>query len=116
MQEPYFTCKNCKEDYRDHEEYQSYPEQHEDVDKPKCINCGERTLEWHVPEHTHIHQMWSDYAHQCFRNADGTVADTSDIDADFSCPKCFGPAKLTSITAHYEHHECLNCEHEFNVS
>lgn len=115
MEIPYFKCSHCGEDYRDHEDYRHYPECHENVQKPKCVNCGKPTLVFHVDSHEYKHQIWFDYAHQCYRNADGSLADVTNIEDDFSCPRCYGPATLQHVTAYYESYECNNCTHTFKV-
>lgn len=119
MNQPYFTCTNCNADYRDHGDFQEYPEVHTDPDKPKCIHCEQATLKWHVTTHDYAYQVWFDYAHQCYRTSDGRVVDTNQVectDWDFPCSTCYGPAKIISISAHGEYHTCKNCNHSFTVS
>ena len=123
LETPYHYCRECNNDYRDHDmQDEVYPTAADDengVTNPPCNNCGSTTMDWVVPEHDYNYQVWFDYAHQVYRDVEGHVIDLTQAECsnwDFPCPKCTGPAELLSIDAYGEYHECLNCLHDFKVS
>lgn len=120
VDEPHWQCTRCGEDYRNHAQYLPYPELSDnEINQPPCIECNEAKLVWFVPENKYSYQVWWDGAYQCYRQANGDVVDVGQSecsDWDFPCPRCYGPAKLTSIDAYGENHKCLNCTNTFRVS
>lgn len=119
---PQWYCMGCAEDYSKHDKYHQYDTDtmsDEDWVRPNCICCGEKKLAWLVPQHEYVYQVWFDFAYQVYRDSNGGVVDTNQsecVDWDFPCNSCYGPAKLVSVDAHGEYHECKNCSHTFMVS
>lgn len=95
----------CQDDPRVHDEEQGIVQ---------CPN-GHGDMTWsHAVAMVRAIDATFDYAFQVFRDSDGNVVPMKE-DWDFSCPKCHGPAKMTSCTAHYEYHRCLECGKGFEV-
>lgn len=118
----YFKCTECNEDYRNHNPYRSYPETFEKAkDKPMCVSCGQDTLEWLTEPSSDINTFKThfDFYHQVFRHLDGTIVRDTEgkhVEADHICPRCYGPATLTTVDCYYEYHTCNRCTHTFTVS
>ena len=82
---------------------------------PHCRVKGD--IAW-KPKRLHrtrrIHAIF-DYYCQVYRDESGTPIENPGKNWDHSCPNCYGPAECISVSAHAEHHKCLECGHRFDV-
>ncbi len=111
-----WKCKACEVKYEtSHDVDHDDPRVHNvAAGKIECPN-GHGQMLWEPAVHSvRAIDATFDYTFQVFRNCNGDAIESKE-NWDFSCPRCLGPAKLTSCSAWAENHRCHECKHEFEV-
>ena len=107
-------CTSCSLELVDADDHQLCTEISE-ITCPNCKVTGD--LAWKPKRLHRVRKIDAvfDYYCQVYRSVDGTVIEHTGSDWDFSCPNCHGPAACMSVSAHAEHHKCLECGRRFDV-
>lgn len=85
-----------------------------EMGKPVCANESHGEMKWE-PEKAPRKLPEFDYTFQLWRDAEGNVVPEQE-DWNFSCNKCYAPAKFNTCNAYFEYYTCLNCGHEIKVN
>lgn len=111
-----WKCNECEVEYVGNEDVANDDPRVHDEEQGivQCPNGhGNMTWSHEVPMVRTIDATF-DYTFQVFRDSEGNVVPMKE-GWDFSCPKCYGPAKMINCTAWYEYHRCLECGNGFEV-